>query len=361
MGFFTGSSPCYCCGNKYWIRKYDPIASLPVIAQADITPVPAGSAGTYAYPSQLIARGSKVTSIWINGDDDRFSRYSSNLEHERNIDITHTASRIGSKWWDTNGSNLVVIVNGGARYYDSSGTLVYTFTPTGTESLRTVAIDSVGNMYSTTVSETTFPPVTNRFLYKHSATGVLQWKNATNSNAESFLVVASDDYVWAYRPSISLAERRSAAGALNSATIDLGGTSNTQAAYADGTSGIWVADSAPASGGIRTRHVTSALVVDRGWWGPGASGTLPSPNAPNLLAFDAMNAVYAKVTDVYFSTGASETIQKLDTYGNAVWSKNRTQLPSYWGYGVNSFPLSNDVRAIAYADGALYAGGMRTS
>lgn len=360
MGFFTGSSPCYCCGNKYWIRKYDPIATLPVLAQADITPVPAG-AFVEPYPSQLIARGSKVTAIWINGNDDHFYRYSEDLAHEQNITVTHSANRIGSKWWDANGSDLVVIVNGGARFYNSSGSLAYTFTPTGTEALRAVAVDSTGNMYSTTVSETTFPPVTNRFLYKHNSSGTLQWKNATNSNAESFLAIAGDDYVWTYRPSISLAERRSGTGALNSATIDLGGTTDTQAAHVDGSSGLWVTDSDFSTGSIRTRHITSALTVDRGWWGPGAPGTLPSTSAPNLLAFDATQAVYAKVVDVYFSTGGTETMQKLDTYGNVTWAKNRTQLPSYWGYGGSSFPLANDVRAIAYANGALYAAGSRTS
>lgn len=358
MGFFTGSSPCYCCGNKYWIRKYDPTSTLPVIAQVDITPVPTTQEWPYEiYAQQLIARGGKVTSLWLAGAKDSFARHSSDLAHEQNIEVTHTANRVGSKWWDTNGSALVVIVNGSARYYDSGGSLVYTFTPTGTEQLTNVAIDSSGNMYSTVVSQTTFPPVTNRFLYKHNALSMVQWKNSTNTNAEGWLAVAADDHVWIYRPSIKLLERRDGSGALNSATVDLGnaGTNKVLSALPDASSGMWGIDTDVSTGSVRTRHVTSSLVVDRGWWGPGVAGTgaVNSSGWPNILAFDGTSAAYARVIDVYPATGAVESMQNLDSFGNTQWMRPRTSTPSYWGTGL--------VRAIAYANGALYAAGSRTS
>lgn len=365
MGFFTGSSACYCCGNKYWIRKYDPTSTLPVLAQVDITPVPTTEEWPYAiYAQQLIARGDKVTSLWLAGSKDRFARHSSDLAHEQNIEVTHAVNRVGSKWWDTNGSALVVIVDGSARYYNSNGSLVYTFTPTGTEKLTNVAIDSAGNMYSTVVSETTFPPVTNRFLYKHNSLSMIQWKNSTNLNAEGWLAVAADDYVWIYRPSVTLLERRNGFGALNSAVIQLGASGQILSALPDSSSGIWAIDSDISTGSARTRHVTSSLVVDRGWWAPGVIGTgaVNSSGWPNILAFDGTTAAYARVIDVYPATGAVESIQKLDSFGNAQWARLRTSTPSYWGSSTFSgFAASTDVKAIAYANGALYAAGGRTS
>lgn len=365
MGFFTGSSPCYCCGKKYWIRKYDPTSTLPVLAEVDITPVPTESEWPSVftiYPYQLIARGGKVTSIWMadaNGiSKDRFSRYSSDLVHEQNIEVTHTTSRMsGPLWWDTNGSALVVAVDGSARYYNSSGSLVYTFTPPAGETLTKLAIDNAGNMYSTTVSSPTFPPVTNRFLYKHNALSMLQWKNSTNFNAEGWLAVAADDYVWIYRPAISLAERRDGAGALTSATLSLGisDPQRSLAALPDSTTGIWALDSDLSTGAIRTKHVTSSLVVDRGWWGPGVGGTgATSSGTTNKLAFDGMNAAYSRVVDVYPFTGAVESIQKHDTYGTTEWMRLRQDVPSFWG-------AQGNITAIAYANSALYAAGGRTS
>lgn len=368
MGFFTGSSACYCCGNKYWIRKYDPTSTLPVLAQVDITPVPTSVEWAFdIYPYQLIARGGKVTSIWVAGTKDRFSRYSSNLVHEQNIEVTHTTSRMsGPLWWDTNGSALVVAVDGSARYYNSSGSLVYTFTPPTGETLTKLAIDSTGNMYSTTVSSTTFPPVTNRFLYKHNALSMIQWKNSTNSNSEGWLAIGADDYVWIYRPGITLLERRDGSGSLISATVNLGVSATTKvlSAIPDATTGMWAMDTDNSTGAVRTKHVTSSLVVDRGWWQPGVAGTggVNSSGWSNVLAFDGISAAYSRVIDVYPFTGSIESMQQLDSYGNVQWIRPRTTIPSYWGGNTFSGMSSTvDVKAIAYANGALYAAGSRTS
>lgn len=357
MGFFTGSSPCYCCGNKYWIRKYDPTATLPVIAQADVVPYVSQDVFGTQYGGQIIARGNKVTALWQLGSTDRFARHDANLQHERNIEVTHTLTRLAWTWWDTNGNDLAVAVDGSVQFYNSSGLLVFTFTPVGTETLTKLAVDSSGNLYSTTVSQTTFPPITNRFIYKHNSTGVLQWKNSTNSNAEGFLFVASDDFVWLYRPSIQLLERRSSSGAVNSATIDLGvdGPQKFLFAHADGSSGIWGTDTNYATGQVRTKHVTSGLVVDRGWWQPGAAPAASAiPNTPNILTFDGTDAAYSRVYDVYASVGSVESMQKIDSYGNTQWLRRRTDTPPYWG-------SLGGVASLAYANGALYAAGGRTS
>lgn len=355
MGFFTGSSPCYCCGNKYWIRKYDPTPTLPVLAQVDVVPYVSQDVFGTQYGRQIIARGGKVTALWQSGATDRFARHDADLQHERNIEVTHTSLQLPWRWWDTNGSDLVVAVDGSVRFYASSGSLVFTFTPAGTEQLTKLAVDSAGNLYSTTVTQTTFPPITNRFIYKHNSTGVLQWKNATNSNAEGFLFVAADDFVWIYRPWIKLLERRSSGGAITSATVDLGvdGPQKFLFAHTDGSSGIWATDTDYATGQVRTKHVTSGFVIDRGLWNPGAAAASAVPNVPNILTFDGTTAAYARIVDVYPSTGAIESMQKLDSYGTTQWSRRRTDTPSYWG-------SQGGVASLAYANGALYAAGTRT-
>lgn len=350
--FFNGLSNCYCCQPHYWIRKYSNLQTMPVVAQVEAYPRTDTVDTSYDYfVNRMICRGNHVcvNTHWVMKDASHkevFVRYDKDLSFINAFQVTVSDS-LQLMDWDSNGSEIAVVTKTAIYFYNSSGTLVYTVTPPSGEAPQRCALDSTGALYFTTFKKaTTFPYIDQRFLYKYSALGVLQWKNSTTSTDESLLACGDDDYVWIYRASIQLMERRSGTGALTSATVACG-TQYAFQGFGDGSSGLWIVQTDTTTAFVS--HATSLLNRDKRW-----QVRIGEPVVPNIAyAFNGTSQVIAQ----FFY---DERTYSYSASGSLDWQRLRSETPNYWGgNGRSKYPW-HYVTSAGFMDGYIYFAGTET-
>lgn len=325
---------------------------MPVVAQVEAYPRTDTVDTSYDYfVNRMICRGNHVcvNTHWVMKDASHkevFVRYDKDLSFINAFQVTVSDS-LQLMDWDSNGSEIAVVTKTAIYFYNSSGTLVYTVTPPSGEAPQRCALDSTGALYFTTFKKaTTFPYIDQRFLYKYSALGVLQWKNSTTSTDESLLACGDDDYVWIYRASIQLMERRSGTGALTSATVACG-TQYAFQGFGDGSSGLWIVQTDTTTAFVS--HATSLLNRDKRW-----QVRIGEPVVPNIAyAFNGTSQVIAQ----FFY---DERTYSYSASGSLDWQRLRSETPNYWGgNGRSKYPW-HYVTSAGFMDGYIYFAGTET-